>query len=102
MLAFLAPLAGMLSAITGSLVGRALLALGIGYVTFKGADTSVGWLLTQIKTNISALDPRIVQFLAFLWVDKAISMIFASYTAAAAIRMAGGTSITKMVTKGAA
>lgn len=100
MLALLAPLAGLLTSITGSIVGRALLALGIGFVTFKGADTSVTWLLEQIKTNISALDPKIIQFLAWLWVDKAISMIFGAYTAAAAIKMAGGNSITKMVTKG--
>lgn len=101
MIAFLAPLAGVLTSVTGSVVGRALLALGISFVTFKGADTSVTWLLDQIKGNISALDPRIVQFLAWLWVDKAITMIFSAYTAATVIRMAGGSSITKMVTKGA-
>lgn len=99
MLAFLAPLAGMLSAIAGSLVGRVLLALGLSYVTYKGADTSVGFLLEQIKTNISALDSRIINFLAFLWVDKAISMVFAAYTSALVIKMAGGTGITKLVTK---
>jgi hypothetical protein len=100
MFAFLAPLAGMLTAICGSMVGRALLALGMGFVTYKGADTSINWLLTQIKNNIAALDPAIVQFLAFLWVDKAISVMFAAYTSAALIRMAGGSTITKLVTKG--
>lgn len=102
MIAFLAPLAGLLTSICGSLVGRALLALGMGFVTYKGADASVGWLLTQIKGSVAALDPRIVQFLGFLWVDKAISMIFASYTAALLIKTAGGNSITKLVTKGGA
>lgn len=93
-------LAGVLLNIVGSVVGRALLALGIGYVTYKGMDTGINWLFDEIKTNISALDPKVVQFLAFLWVDKAISMMFAAYSAAALIRMAGGSTITKMVTKG--
>lgn len=95
-------LAGVLLNIVSSVVGRALLALGLGFVTYKGMDTSIGWLLEEIKTNISALDPKIIQFLAFLWVDKAISMLFAAYSTAALIRMAGGSTITKLVTKGAA
>ena len=95
-------LAGVLLNIVGSVVGRALLALGLSFVTYKGMDTGIGWLLQEIKTNMSALDPRIVQFLAFLWIDKAISMMFAAYSTAAIIRMAGGSTITKLVTKGAA
>lgn len=40
-----------------------------------------------------------VAFLAWLWVDKAIGMLFSAYTAAIGIKMAGGTSFTKMITK---
>jgi hypothetical protein len=96
----LAALAGLLLNLCGSMVGRALLALGMGFVTYKGMNTSIDWLLSSIKSNISSLDPKIIQFIAFMWVDKAISMMFAAYTAAALIKMAGGSSITKLVTKG--
>jgi hypothetical protein len=98
--ALLWSLGGLLLNLTASVAGRALLALGMGYVTYKGFDTGVSWLLQQIKDNINGLPVEIIQFLAFLWVDKAIGMIFSAYTAASVIRMAGGTSITKLVTKG--
>lgn len=99
MYALLFPLGGLLVSIVGSVVGRVLVSLGMSYVTYKGADTAIGWLLTQIKTNMNLLDPKIVQFLAFLWVDKAISMIFAAYTTALIIKFAGGDTFTKLVTK---
>lgn len=91
-------LGGLLN-IAGSMVGRVLLALGIGYVTYKGMDTGIGWLLTQIKSSMGAMPADVISFLAWLWVDKAISCIFSAYTAAALIRAAGAASITRMVTK---
>jgi uncharacterized membrane protein len=99
MLAFLAPLGGLLVSIVGSVVGRVLVAMGMSYVTYKGADTAIGWLLDQIKTNTNALDPRIASFLAFLWVDKAIAMVFSAYSAALLIKTLGGDGFTKLVTK---
>lgn len=99
-LAFVSALMGGFSMMMGSLIGRALLALGMGYVTYKGFDVAVGWLLTQIKSNMAGLPSEIVNFMAFLWVDKAIGLVFSAYAAAAGIRMAGGTSMTKLVTKG--
>jgi len=93
-------LVGLLMNVMGSLVGRALLALGMSFVTYKGLSTGIDWLFDGIKSNVSALDPRVVQVLAFLWVDKAISMLFSAYAAAALIKMAGGNTITKLVTKG--
>lgn len=99
MYAFIGPLAGLLISIVGSVVGRVLFSLGMGYVTYQGADTAITWLLDQIKTNMSNLDPRIVQFLAFLWVDKAIAMIFSAYMAALFVKTLGGSGFTKLVTK---
>lgn len=90
---------GGLLTICGSLVGRVLLALGIGYVTFKGFDLTITWLLTQIKSNFSGMNSEVLSFLGWLWIDKAIGMIFAAYNAALLVKMAGGANITKMVTK---
>jgi hypothetical protein len=97
---FLMPLLGGLLTICGSLVGRVLLALGIGYVTYTGFDLSISWLLNQIKSNISAMPSQIVSFLAWLWVDKAISIIFSAYSAAVLIKLGTSTKLTKMVVKG--
>lgn len=90
---------GILATGMPALVGRVLLALGMGYVTYTGFDTSITWLLDQIKTNMASMPGEIVSFLAWLWVDKAIAMIFAAYSAALAVKMAGGSKLTKLITK---
>lgn len=97
---FLIPFLGGLAAICGSLVGRVLLALGIGYVTFKGFDLVITWLLDQIKANMNSMSLETVNFFGYLWVDKAIGMVFSAYSAAVLVKLAGSTNITKMVTKG--
>lgn len=95
----MALLGGLLS-IAGSMVGRVLLALGISYVTYKGFDTSIAWLLNQVKSNISAMPASIVSFLAWLYVDKAISLVFSAYATAAAIKVSTSGTLTKMVQRG--
>jgi hypothetical protein len=97
---FLYALGGLLLNLCGNLVGRVLLSLGIGYVAFKGFDLTIAWLLTQIKSNLSAMPFETVNFLAFLWVDKAISMIFSAYSCAVLVKLAGSANITKMAVKG--
>lgn len=96
----MAILGGFLS-IAGSLVGRVLLALGMGYVTFKGFDLTVSWLLVQIKSNLQGMPAEVVSFMGWLWVDKAISMIFSAYSVALLAKLAGNANLTKLVTKGA-
>jgi hypothetical protein len=99
MFAFLGPLAGLLISIVGSVVGRVLFSLGMGYVTYQGFDEAFGWITNQIKSNMNLLDPKILQFMAYLWVDKAISMILAAYTSAIFIKTLGGSGFTRLVTK---
>lgn len=101
MYAFLAPLLGGFLAITGSMVGRVLLALGLSYITYSGFDLAINWLFTDIKNNINSMPAEVASLLGFLWVDKALSMIFGAYMVALGIKMAGGTGITKLVQKGA-
>ncbi|GJJ01089.1 hypothetical protein RugamoR64_16270 [Duganella rhizosphaerae] len=71
----------------------------LSYVTYSGFDLSITWLLDQIKGNVAALPADVVSFLAWCWIDKAIGMIFSAYSAALVVKLAGGTSLTKLVTK---
>jgi len=93
-------LLGGLLTICGSMVGRVLLALGLSYVTYTGFDTSITWLLNQIKSNFTAMPAQIVAFLAWLWVDKAIAMVFSAYSAAMVIKLGTSNKLTKLVRKG--
>lgn len=85
-----------------SLIGRILIALGVSYVTYKGFNVSIDWLLAQIKTNFAGMPVEVAGLLGYLWVDKAIGMIFSAFSAALVIRSISGGSITKMVIKTAA
>ena len=93
-------LLGGLATAMSSMVGRVLLALGLSYVTFSGYDLAVNWLLDQIKADINSMPVEVASFLGYLWIDRAVSMIFSAYTVALGIKMAGSTTITKMVQKG--
>ena len=97
---FLLNLLGGLLTIVSPMVWRVLLALGMSFVTFKGFDLTVAWLLTQIKGYIGGMPADVISFLAWCWVDKAIGMVFSAYTAAIAVKVAGGAGITKLVVKG--
>ena len=96
----MALLGGILT-ICGSMVGRVLLALGMSYVTYSGFDVGINWLLTSIKTNMSAMPADILSFMAWIWLDKAIGLIFSAYSSALLIKMAGSTKFTKLITKSA-
>lgn len=94
----MALLGGLLS-IASSMVGRVLLALGMTYVTYSGFDVAINWLLSYIKDSMSAMPSEVVSFLAWCWVDKAIGMLFSAYSAALVVKLAGGSTLTKLVTK---
>lgn len=96
---FLASLVGALLSIAGSMVGRVLLSLGIGYVTYKGFDVSVQFLMNMIKDNMSQMPKDISDMLAWFWVDKAIGMVFSAWLASLAVSgLAKG--VTKMKVTG--
>lgn len=90
---------GMLLTVAGSLAGRVLVALGIGFVTYKGVDVTTTFLSDQVKANINGLPVDVINFLAFCWIDKGIGMIFSTWTACIAVSgLASG--LTKMRIKG--
>jgi len=80
----------------GSLIGRLLLALGVSYVTYQGITVVSDWLFQNIVESFGHMPVAVVNFLAWLWVDRALSMIFSAWTAAMALKVGAGGSITKM------
>jgi hypothetical protein len=96
---FLAGLIGALLTFVASAVGRVLLAMGLGYVVFTGLTTSISWLQSQIQTSFGGMDAVVVNFMAWLWVDKAISMLFSAWTVAITFKLAGSTALRKLVQK---
>lgn len=92
-------LIGALQIALGSFIGRALLALGLSYVTYSGFNIAMDQVMALVRSNMNSIAGQVGSFLAWCWIDKAIAVIFSAYTAALAIKMAGSTTIKKMVLK---
>jgi hypothetical protein len=95
---WIAALLGALVQAAGTLVGKVLVSLGIGYVVYSGVDTSIGWAKDYALANIQSLPTAMVQVLGVLQVGRIISIL----TSALVVRvtLAGLTGgVKKMVMK---
>lgn len=97
---FIHALWGFLLSILPTVVGRVLLALGFTYVAYTGFSLSIEWLLDQIKASFAGLPAEIAAFFAWLWIDRAVSMIFSAYTVAMAYKTGGQAVIKRLLIKG--
>ena len=96
---FLASLLGGLVTVAGSIVGRVLIALSIGYVSYSGLSALLDALKGQVIGYLTGAPAQVVAIMGLLKVDVALSVIFSAY--AARLILAGLTSdkITRMVVK---
>ena len=95
---FLPALIGAFAAAMGSLAGRVLIALGIGFVTYKGVGAGVDVLKARVISSVQGMPADIVGLVGFLGIDQAITIIFSAVAAALSLRLVGG-SLKKMVNK---
>jgi hypothetical protein len=92
-------LGGLIQA-AGTLVGRVLLSLGIGYVAYTGINTLVSGVATDLIARIAQQAPVAVQLAGVLQVGTCINiMTSAALTKLVLMGLTNGT-LTRMVTKG--
>lgn len=77
----LATLLGGLIQITGSLVGRVLIALGVGVVTYTGVQAGVDLLLNQLDSALAGVPADILGLLGYMQVGRALNIIIAAMSA---------------------
>nr|WP_315168315.1 DUF2523 domain-containing protein [uncultured Deefgea sp.] len=68
-----------------TIVGRALIGLGVAVFTYKGITVSLDLLLNQIKSSFSSLPPEICGISNLLQIDVCISILFSAYAASLAL-----------------
>lgn len=78
---FIAALGGMLLNIVGSIVGRAMVALGLGVVTYTGISASLEFLKSQAIANFNSLPPEVYSIVAMLKVGVAINIVISAILA---------------------
>lgn len=83
--AFIVMILGGLIQITSSLVGRVLVALGLGVATYTGINSSIEWLKGQAVTRLLGLGADAVGVLGLLKVGPFISLIISAMLARALI-----------------
>jgi hypothetical protein len=96
---FIAALVGALIQAAGTLVGKVLISLGIGYVTFQGIDTSMSWLKQQIAAQWAGLPADILQVASTLKLGVGVSIILSAFAARLVLDGLTGGTLKKMVIK---
>lgn len=95
----IAALWGTLLQIAGTLVGKVLISLGIGYVTYTGVDTAVTWARDAFLAGMSGLPAAAVGMASTLKVGVCVSMLLSAVTARLVLKGLTGGSVKRMVTK---
>ena len=96
---FLASLLGGLAAAMGSLVGRVLVALGIGFVSFTGFSTVLSWGQSQWQAGLGGLSADMAAMAGVLQIDTAGAILFAALSTRLIVRGLTGGAVKRMVVK---
>ena len=78
---FVAAIGGMLLNLAGSLVGRVLIALGIGVATYTGVGLALDELRNQAIASFQALPAEVFGMLSIMKVGVAINIISSAIVA---------------------
>lgn len=90
-------LAGFLFSAIGPLVVKALLALGIGTLTFTGVTTALAALVQSAQTNWSSIPADVISLASLAGVPDGIGIIVGAFTSR--VGMWAAASATKWITK---
>lgn len=96
---FIASLWGAFLQIVGTLVGRVMVALGVGVVTYTGINASLDALKTQAVSAFAGLPPELLGLLALLKVGQCISIIMSATAARLLLNGLTGDTMKKWVIK---
>lgn len=83
-------LVGALASALGSLIGRAIIALGISFITYKGVSVGLDVVKNMVISSVSTLPSQMVGLIGYLWIDKGLTLIFSAFVAAMSLRLVGG------------
>jgi hypothetical protein len=78
-------LAAFLLSIAGTLAGRVLLSLGIGWISYAGFATVAAQIVTQVQTKIGGISADVLSVLALGGFTTAIGIVLGAFTAKAAL-----------------
>lgn len=75
---FVAALIGGLIQALGTIVGRILISLGVGFVTYQGITATIDYVKSVIVSNLGGLPADVVGIASVCQLDTAVSIIFSA------------------------
>lgn len=96
---FIAALLGGLIQAAGTIVGRVLISLGFGYVTYTGLDVSFDWIKGQIASSLGGLPEQALAVLSGAGVGSALSIVLSAIAARMLLDGITGGALKKLVLK---
>jgi len=96
---FIAALIGALVQAAGTLVGKVLLSLGIGYVSYTGVDASITFARDALIQSFNGLPPVALQVAGTMKLGVCVSILTSALVARMTLAGLTSGSIKKMVVK---
>lgn len=96
---FIPALLGGLITVAGSLVGRVILSLGVGFVTYQGVSATISTIEQIIISNATSAGGYAVAALALMQFDTAVGIILGAISARLLINGLTSGTLRKMVFK---
>ena len=96
---FIAALIGGLVSAAGSMVGRVLIALGVGYVSYKGMDILFSSIKSLMLSNLSGLPAGVIGLFGILKIGTDVNILFSAITIRFTLNGLTGGALKKMVIK---
>lgn len=78
---FIAALLGGLIQAAGTLVGKVLISLGIGYVVYTGLDAGLSWVTAQIASSAGQLGSQTLAVASGARVGIALNIVLSAISA---------------------
>jgi len=99
MQALVAFIIGGLVQAAGTIVGKVLLSLGLGYAVYSGVDTSLAWAKAQFLAGLTGVPALAVNVAGLLKVGVCVSLMISALTTRLVMGGLSSGSIKRMVTK---
>lgn len=95
----IALLLGGLVSSAGTIVGKVLVSLGFGYVTYSGLSVGLGWLRDQVVSGFVGMPPEPLQVLSALKVGSGLNVLLSALSVRLLLNGLTSDTVKKMVLK---